>query len=103
MENTTTTTENAAQEAQQCYHIWTLAESGNGMFRHRKCFRTRGNATKTVYNWRKHGDSGRARRPGNIAASAMPLASEGADKQFVVMKCHGNLCGCRKGKATCAA
>ena len=41
----------------KCFHIWTMAMSGNGMFRLKRCFKSR-SAARTVANRGVTGDRG---------------------------------------------
>ena len=71
----------------KCYHIWKMAETGNAMFRWKKCYHNRQTANSTVRNWLTQGPDRNGHRPSNI------WVGDDAKAQFQVLECRP-LCPC---------
>ena len=75
-----------------CYHIWRMADSGNGMFRIRRCFKSASTARTTATRG-VTGDRDKDKQ-------TISLIMHKGKPQFQVLKCLG-FCPCGPGKNEC--
>lgn len=62
----------------ECYHIWTMAVTGNAFFRWKRCYHRRAAATAAVRRWREYAPAG-GHRPAPSLGVYMVRLCDGPD------------------------